>query len=193
MVTLNILEGEHRSGEFPKINPRMIVPTIVDDDFVLCESKAILMYLPSKMGMCKGRSVYPKCPKARAIIHQRLLFDSTDFYSIVSGIIEMSFSDQALLTVEHKKSLTNALNTMQSFLQGNEFFCGSSTTLADFAFCSSVAMLMAIGFNIDDDFPLIAEWFERMQSLKGFNELSAGAQQFGKLIQSNLKNSFGDL
>jgi glutathione S-transferase len=190
---LNILTGEHRTGEFPKINPRTIVPTIVDDEFVLCESKAILMYLPHKMGMCKGRAFYPKCAKTRALVNQRLLFDSCDFYSIISEIIGMSFGDEPILNVHHKASLLKALGTMETtFLEGNEFFVGQNPTIADFAFCSSVAMLIALGFNLDD-FPNITAWLERMETLKGFNELKAGAQQMGNIVTGKLKNSFSDL
>lgn len=48
VITLNILANEHKSGEFPKVNPRMCVPTIVDGEFMLWESKAILIYLAQK-------------------------------------------------------------------------------------------------------------------------------------------------
>ncbi|KAG5678716.1 hypothetical protein PVAND_008364 [Polypedilum vanderplanki] len=193
VITLDILKGEHRQGEFPKINPRMIVPTLVDDDFVLCESKAILMYLPQKMGMCKGRNLYPKCPKMRALVHQRLLFDSCDFYPTINEIIGMSFGEEAILTVRHKAKLLKALGTMETtFLEGHEFFVGNNPTIADFAFCSSVAMLRELGFNFDE-FPNINKWFESMETLKGFNELKAGAQQMGKIVTSKLKNSFSDL
>ncbi|XP_070499461.1 glutathione S-transferase 1-1-like [Chironomus tepperi] len=194
VVTLNLGTGEHKSAEFAKINPRMCVPTIVDDDFVLCESKAILMYLPHKMGMCKGRAFYPKCARQRALVHQRLLFDSVDFYPNISNLVNLSFSDEPILTVKHKAAIVAALNVMETqFLNNGDFFVGNSATIADFAFCSSVAALIAIGFNINDDYPKLLEWYERMGTLKGFNELSAGAQQTGAMVRKGLKNSFDDL
>lgn len=55
VITLNILANEHKSGEFPKINPQTCVPTILDGDFMLWESKAILIYLATKScGPFKG-------------------------------------------------------------------------------------------------------------------------------------------
>lgn len=170
------------------------MPTIVDDDFVLCESKAILMYLPHKMGLCKGRAFYPKCARQRALVHQRLLFDSVDFYSTISEIVGLALGSEPIMTVRHKAAIVSALNVMETqFLKDGDFFVGNHVTIADFAFCSSVAALIAIGFNINDDYPKIVEWYERMEVLKGFNELSAGAQQTGAMVRNGLKNSFDDL
>ena len=42
---VTIAEGEHRTPEYLAVNPRGRVPTLVDGDFVLTESLAILSYL----------------------------------------------------------------------------------------------------------------------------------------------------
>lgn len=189
-MTLNLSAGEHKSEDFMKINPRSIVPTIVDDDFVLWESKAILMYLPSKAGMSKV-SAYPKCPKMRALIHQRLLFDSVDFYPHVTAVTNLAYSMEPVMNAQHKNNLEKALILLESFLDGHDYFVGNHVTIADFAFCSSIATLIAIGFDING-YSKISAWFERMKSLKGFEELEEGSQQQGKFVTSILKNSFAD-
>lgn len=190
-MTLDLSAGEHKSEEFVKINPRSCVPTIVDDDFVLWESKAILMYLPNKMGMCKTRT-YPKCPKMRALVHQRLFYDAVDFYPRVTDVTNLAYSPMPIVTAQHKAGLVKALNVMEeSFLEGHDYFVGDHVTIADFAFCSSIATLMAVGFNMDD-FPRILAWFERMKGLKGFDQLEAGARQYGDFVKSRLKNSLDD-
>lgn len=190
-MTLNLSAGEHKSEAFKKINPRSIVPTIVDDDFILWESKAILLYLPHKNGMCKI-GVYPKCPKMRALIHQRLLFDSVDFYPHVTAVTDMAYAREAIVTSQHKSKLEKALTLMENFLEGHDYFVGSHVTLADFAFCSSIATLKAIGFDLSN-FEKINSWFERMRGLKGFDQLEDGAKQYGDFVKSKLKNSFNDV
>jgi glutathione S-transferase len=103
----------------------MCVPTIVDGDFMLWESKAILMYLGLKQcGPFKG-SFYTKYPEIRALIQQRLLFDSTDFYARVLDVINIAFSSDPILTKQHVKGLEKALNVMETFLEGQEFFVGN--------------------------------------------------------------------
>lgn len=188
MVTLNLGAGEHRTEEFKKINPRSIVPTIVDGDFVLCESKAILMYLPSKVGMCRI-AAYPKCPKVRALIHQRLLYDSVDFYPHISAVTNLVFTSEPIIEPQHKKKLEKALEVMETFLEGNNFFVGDIVTIADFAFCSSIAILIAIGFDMSN-YGKILTWFEKMKELKGFEQLEKGANDYGENVKSVLKNSF---
>lgn len=192
MVTLNLAAGEHRTEDFKKINPRSIVPTIVDGDFVLWESKAILMYLPHKVGMCRVAE-YPKCPKVRALIHQRLLFDSVDFYPHVSAVTNLAYTSDPIITPQHKERLEKALEVMEeTFLNENNFFVGDHVTIADFPFCSSIATLMAIGFDLSG-YERITAWFERMSVLKGFEQLESGAKDYGEFVKGALKNSFDNL
>lgn len=51
---------------------------MVDDGFVLTESRAMLMYLASKYG--KDDSLYPKDPQKRAVVDMRLFFDVSTLY-----------------------------------------------------------------------------------------------------------------
>lgn len=75
---VNLLKKEHLSEDFIKINPQHTVPTLVDDGFVLTESRAIILYLVEKY--VPDSSLYSKDVKTRALIHQRLQFDVGTFY-----------------------------------------------------------------------------------------------------------------
>ncbi|TMW39583.1 hypothetical protein DOY81_015338 [Sarcophaga bullata] len=41
---LNLMTGEHMKPEFLNINPQHTIPTLVHDDLVLWESRAIMVY-----------------------------------------------------------------------------------------------------------------------------------------------------
>lgn len=171
----------------------MCVPTIVDDDdFMLWESKAILMHLGSKnCGPFKG-AMYPKCPKIRALINQRLLFDSTDFYARILDVINTAFGPEPLLTRHHVDGLEKALSVMEIFLEGHDYFVGNVLSIADFPFCASIATLTNFNFDISQ-FGNVSAWYEKMSGLKGYDQCLSGAQEFGAIIKGTLKNSFEDL
>lgn len=160
---------------------------------MLWESKAILIYLASKCGCgpFKG-ALYPKCPTTRALILQRLLFDSTDFYARILDVINTAFSPDPILSKQHAEALDKALTVMETFLEGKTFFVGNNLTIADFPFCASIATLTNFGFKISK-FENVSAWYERMKDLKGYDQVLSGAQEFGEIIRGCLKNSFDDV
>lgn len=75
--TLNLLQREQYSEEFLNLNPAHEVPTLIDGDFVLTESRAILAYIINSRQ--PGSDLYPTDAKARARVDQRLSYDHVLF------------------------------------------------------------------------------------------------------------------
>jgi len=74
-VTVNLVAGENRRPEFLKINPAGRVPVLVDDDLVLTESVAIVLYLAEKY---PHKGLVPTDIKQRAQVNRWLLFAATE-------------------------------------------------------------------------------------------------------------------
>lgn len=78
LINLDLLKGEHLRPEFIKLNPAHQIPVLVEDDgFVLCESRAILGYLVNRFR--PESSFYPADARKRALIDQRLYYDTLVF------------------------------------------------------------------------------------------------------------------
>ena len=80
---IDLTAKEHLKPEFVAINPQTTIPTIDDNGFYLCESRAICTYFVQKYA--KSKSLYPKDEQRRALIDQRLYFDAGVFYQSFSN------------------------------------------------------------------------------------------------------------
>lgn len=80
------MAGENKSDEFLKINPQGTIPVLVDDEFVMNESRAICCYLVNAKS--PDSSLYPTDDiKARYIIDQRLYYDASSFFGALMGAL----------------------------------------------------------------------------------------------------------
>lgn len=82
---VDLSAGEQNNPEFLKLNPLHQVPVLVDGDFVLTESRAILAYIVNQYQ--PGKKLYPSDPKLRALVDQRLYYDATVVFESCAHII----------------------------------------------------------------------------------------------------------
>lgn len=71
---VDLRAGQHHDEEFLKLNPAHQIPVLVDGDFVVTESRAIMAYLVNSRK--PGSPLYPVNSKARARVDQRLYYDA---------------------------------------------------------------------------------------------------------------------
>ncbi|XP_026826572.1 uncharacterized protein LOC109611401 [Ooceraea biroi] len=136
LKNIDLRAGEHMTPEFLKINPQHTVPTLNDNGFYLWESRAIMTYLVNQYG--KNDSLYPKDPKKRALVDQRLYFDMGTLYQSLGNyyrpiILENATPDQA----KYEK-ICDALSLLDKFLEGENYVAGKTLTIADFALAVNV-------------------------------------------------------
>src|SRR5512144_1177640 len=66
--------GVVNTPEYRKLNPNGLIPTIVDDGFVLWESHAIIRYLGEQHG---AGSLFPSDRRTRALADQWMVWTNT--------------------------------------------------------------------------------------------------------------------
>lgn len=82
---VDLFKGENFSPDYLKLNPLHQLPTLVDDGFVVTESRAIMAYLVNSRD--PGSSWYPSDPKERALVDKLLYFDCANLFELGSGIL----------------------------------------------------------------------------------------------------------
>src|SRR5437868_2922509 len=72
LVDVDLGGGEQRGDPYRAINPNGLVPALVDGDFTLWESNAIMQYLAEKAG---NRTLWPDDARGRADVSRWQLWD----------------------------------------------------------------------------------------------------------------------
>jgi glutathione S-transferase len=189
-VVLDFMKGEHLTPEYLKLNPNGLVPTLVDDDFVLTESSTILKYLADKF----NSPAYPKDLKKRARVNEMMDWFNTGFYrdygyNVVYPQIYPHHkrpSDEAQrLTIEWGKGNTEKwLRTLNDVWlgKGNKYLVGDEPTIADYF----GAALITCGHVIRNEFknyPNIEAWLKRMQALPNWNKIDEAVEGFRQYVK----------
>ncbi|XP_076057783.1 glutathione S-transferase D1-like [Oratosquilla oratoria] len=180
---VDISNGENMKPEFIAINPQHCVPTLVDGDLKLWESRAICTYLISKYA--KDDSLYPKDLKTRANIDRLLYFDMGTLFQSFMNCVRPVFKGEAKsLDPEKIKTLQEALGFLNIFLEGHDFAVGNSITVADFVLVACVETFDACEFDLSAHKNVMA-WLERCrQQMTDYDECNANG---AKVIASWLK------
>ncbi|XP_013101450.2 glutathione S-transferase 2 [Stomoxys calcitrans] len=158
---LDLYAAEHLKPEFLKINPQHCVPTLVDGDLKLWESRAIMVYLVEKYGK-EDHPLYPKCPKKRAVINQRLYFDM--------GTLFKPFADWFYGQVYYKKpadpelykKIEMALDFLNTFLSETRYVAGDNMTLADLAVLASVSTMDVANLDFSK-YEHVTRWYKGLK------------------------------
>ncbi|GAX37768.1 glutathione S-transferase family protein [Nodularia sp. NIES-3585] len=156
-VMLDMQAGEHKQPEYLKINPMAKVPAIVDGDFQLWESGAILLYLADKYGKTA------LSPEERGIYSQWVLFGNA---TLATGVFVEANRER-----EMPRLLTplNEIFERQSFLLGDEF------TVADIA-VGSILAYIPIMLKLDlSAYPAVLNYIKRMSERPAFQKSIGGS------------------
>ena len=161
-VTVNLRTGEHRRPEFLKINPAGKVPVLVDDDLVLTESVAIVLYLAEKY---PHKGLVPTDIRQRAQVNRWLLFTVTELEQPLWRISRHTalYPERLRLPAEvalARQDFTDMVTVMEDQMQGCEFIVGNTVTVADFV--CAYTLDWANEVRLLDGCPQLLQYLERM-------------------------------
>ena len=158
---LKLGDGEQKRPEYLKINPNGRIPAIVDrdeDNFVVFESGAILIYLAEKTGR-----LLPASPKGRSTVLQWLMFQMGGVGPMQgqANVFFRYYPEKIPAVIERYQKETKRLYTvLDTRLEDHEYLAGDYS-IADIANWPWVQLHGWAGVSVDD-LPHLQRWMATM-------------------------------
>ncbi|GFP95051.1 glutathione s-transferase zeta class [Phtheirospermum japonicum] len=177
-ISVNLLNGEHKSPEFLKLNPLGYIPVLVDGDIVVADSFSILLYLEEKYPQ---NPLLPQDLQKKALNYQAANLVSANIQphqnlSVIGYIKEKLGPDEMLAWVQHH--LRNGFAALEKLLEKNagKYATGDAPFLAD-SFLAPQIDGAVKRFNIDmNEFPILSKINESYKEHPAFQAAAPGKQ-----------------
>lgn len=161
---VDFLDGAHKRPPLIELNPWGEIPILVDNDVVLRDSQAILVYLASKYA---DESWLPRDPAGLAEVMQWL---STAANEVQNGPASARLVDKFGYLIDKQDTLQRSariLPLLDAHLALRQWLAQERPTIADCAVFPYVALAPEGGVSLAD-FPHIRQWLARVKALPHF-------------------------
>lgn len=163
LVNVDMANGQHKSANFLKINPRGQVPALVDGDVTLWDSQGILVYIARRF----APDWLPLDPGPMGEVMQWMAVAENEcIYGMARAraVIRMNRPWNMEEVQAHGSS---GLKVVDGRLNGRDWLVGDRPTLADVAVFPYVALAPEGKLPLDG-YPGIQAWIARIKALPGF-------------------------
>jgi len=155
--------GGNDQPEYLALNPTGLVPTIIDDGFVLWESNAITRYLAARYGM---DPLYPADPQTLAVADQWMDFENTmmmpTMIPIFWGLVRTAPEDRDNSRIAKAIDRAGELWAMvDAHLASNDYMAGSHFSIGDIPLGPQVHRWMEL-VPERPAMPNLEAWYQRL-------------------------------
>jgi glutathione S-transferase len=180
---LHFDKQEHQSPHMLRLNPRGRVPVLKDGDYVVFESVAILYYLDLKYPQ---PPIFGLTPEEAGVIMRVICEFQSYAEPALQKIVEGVFSNQV---TEDFDTLTDAMHlvarearTIEGRLSKEKWIVGEHYTALDMVIFPWIQLLRralnkpvaaelgARFLPMERNYPALARWIERVESLPGYEK-----------------------
>jgi len=157
---IKLSEKEQKADWYVKLNPNGRIPTLIDhdnDDFVIFESGAILVYLAEKSG-----KFLPKDVKGRSRVLQWLMFQMSGIGRMMgqANVFFRYAPEKIPYAIErYQREVRRLFEVMERQLANNVYIAGGDYSIADIALWSWVAGYGWSGVSVDG-LPHLKRWMD---------------------------------
>jgi glutathione S-transferase len=171
-ILVNFQRGDLTTPEYTKLNPNQKIPTLVEGDFVLWESNAIMQYLASKK---PEAGLLPMDERGRADVLRWQSWNLAHFAPAVGtfnweNMLKQLFGagePDASKLVQAEKDLGRFGPVLEAQLERRRYVCGDKLTIADLSL--ACALMYRVPARVPlEPFPRIRAWMETIESLEAW-------------------------
>jgi glutathione S-transferase len=171
-VEVDMMAGGLKQPSYVALNPNMKAPTLVDGEFVLCESSAIMAYLCIKA----GSDMWPANAPAEQVEVLRWLSWNDSHWSVVVGpfyfehIVKSTFGigppDREALK-QKVADLARYAKVLDGHLSDRSYVACERLTIADFQLASMATYWREAEMPLGE-FPNIVRWLEALMRIRAW-------------------------
>jgi glutathione S-transferase len=167
--SVNVYRGEGNADWYRKLNPWGKVPTLVDGDFCLWESNAIMFYLSEALGNCTLSS---RDPKQRADISRWMFWEASRWQPLLTDLLSdivthHLFPERVPLPAPvnwNRPDVVSLLHVLEKTLTTQDYLSSGTLTLADFA-VAGMSTYFEVALFPKRKYPAFDGWLQRMNAL----------------------------
>ena len=166
-----------RPADLMALNPSGLTPVMVEDDLVLCESRAILDHLEET---CPEPPLLGREPKDRAEARRLLQWFDRKFDYEVGGYLLHEKMEKRLLGLgapdlaslrQGREALRAHMSYMDDLLKERDWLAGDRLSMADFAAAAHLSVIDYFGDVPWQDFQGVKIWYMKLKSRPAFRPL----------------------
>jgi len=170
------LNGDQFQPDFLKLNPFHHIPVLVDQDFKIFESLAILDYLEAKY---PSPCFMPTNAQDIAKVRMIELVTVNEFPSasivLMKEMLDVAVAEQKI--VQAKQTMTTGLQYFEDSLKSDQtYFIGEELTYADIVAGTAVDAIPNLGVSLEA-YPKVIKWVENLKQRSSWQDTAPSAEE----------------
>lgn len=170
------LNGDQFQPDFLKLNPFHHIPVLVDNDFTVFESLAILDYLEAKYPQPSFMaSDAQEIAKIRTIELLTVNELPTASIALMKEMLEVEVSPQQI--EKAKQTMATVLQYFEAnLIDDNPYFIGDKFTYADIVAGTAVASIPLLGISLEP-YTQVTKWLDNLQQRDSWQQTAPTTEQ----------------
>ncbi|WP_036480458.1 glutathione S-transferase family protein [Myxosarcina sp. GI1] len=173
------LNGDQFQPDFLQLNPFHHIPVLVDEDFSIFESLAILDYLEAKY---PETSLMPTDARDIAKVRMLELVTVNELppasIALMKQMLDVDVADKQVDAA--KQTMATALQYFEANLTANsEYFIGDRLTYADIVAGTAVASIPLLGISLEP-YLRVSKWLDNLQQRASWRQTAPAAEDIEK-------------